>query len=75
MGAESLPAFTRQARQRWETIPAEIRKLLLANVWCGHCRREVTITNFTGTISGGELRLVGRCAECQGDVARVIEGS
>jgi hypothetical protein len=34
----------------------------------------VTITNFSGTINRGDLLLVGKCAECHGDVARVIEG-
>ncbi|WP_404299429.1 hypothetical protein [Alicycliphilus denitrificans] len=75
MAIESLPAFTKPARQRWESIPADIRQRLLSNVWCGQCRHETTITNFTGTIKGGDLLLVGKCAECHGDVARVIEGS
>ena len=75
MAVESLPDFTRPACQCWESIPAEIRKQLLANVWCGQCRHEVTITNFSGTIKSGNLLLVGKCAECHGDVARVIEGS
>jgi len=42
---------------------------------CGQCRLETTITNFSGTIKGDELLLVGKCAECRSDVARVIEGS
>ena len=75
MAVESLPNFTHPARQRWESIPAEIRQRLLANVWCGQCRHEVTITYFSGTITGDDLHLVGKCAECHGDVARVIEGS
>lgn len=75
MAVESLPNFTRQARQRWESIPANICQRLLTNVWCTHCRHEVTITNFSGSIKGGDLLLVGKCAECHGDVARVVEGS
>lgn len=75
MGVESLPDFTLPARLRRESLPAQIRQRLLANVWCGQCRHEVTITNFSGTIKGGDLLLVGKCAECHGDVARVIEGS
>ena len=75
MAVESLPNFTSPARQRWEFIPADIRQRLLANVWCGQCCHEVTITNFSGTIKGDDLHLVGKCAECHGDVARVIEGS
>jgi len=75
MSIESLPTFTKSARQRWESIPSDIRQRLLSNVWCGHCRHETTITNFAGTLKGCDLLLVGKCAECQGDVARVIEGS
>ena len=74
MTVESLPNFTRLARQRWESIPADIRQRLLANVWCGQCRHEVTITDFGGTIKGGDLLLVGKCTEYRGDVAWVIEG-
>jgi hypothetical protein len=72
---ESLPTFTRPARQRWESIPAYVRQRLLSNVWCGHCRHEVTITDIGGTIKGRELLLVGRCADCRSEVARVIEGA
>lgn len=75
MSVASLPDFTPPARQRWESIPADIRQRLLANVWCAQCRLETTITNFSGAIKGGDLLLVGKCAECHGDVARVIEGS
>lgn len=74
MNVESLPSFTPPARQRWEPIPAEIRQRLPSNVWCGHCRHETTITNFSGTIKSGDLLLVGACVECKRDVARVIEG-
>ncbi len=51
MAIESLPTFTKPARQRWESIPAEIRQRLLSNVWCDQCRHETTITNFTGTLN------------------------
>lgn len=74
MTIESLPTFTRPARQHWESIPTHIRQRLLANAWCGQCRHGVTITNFSGTIKGGDLLLLGKCSECHGDVARVIEG-
>lgn len=39
MAVVSLPNFTRPARQRWESISANIRQRLLANVWCGQCRQ------------------------------------
>ncbi len=75
MGVESLPNFTSPARQRWESMPVDLRQRLLSNVWCGQCRHETTIINFSGAIKGGDLLLVGQCAECRSDVARVIEGS
>ena len=54
-GVEHLPTFTQPARQRWESIPADIRQRLLSNVWCGHCSHETTITNFSGTLPAGVL--------------------
>ena len=75
MSTESRPNFSPAARKHWESIPTSIRRRLLANVWCGHCHHEVTITNFSGTIKGGDLLLVGECAECHADVARVIEAA
>jgi len=75
MPIKSLPNFTTPAAKLWLAIPEDTRKLLLSNVWCGKCRDEVTITNFTGAFRGGSLLLVGKCSICQGDVARVIEKS
>lgn len=73
MNVESIPKFTKPAAKLWAELPPHVRKLLISNVWCGKCRRDVTITNFTGAVRGGELLLVGLCAECRSDVARVIE--
>ena len=60
MAIESLPTFTKPARQRWESTPADIRQRLSSNVWCGHCSHETTITNFTGhpqiTVPSGFLK-------------------
>lgn len=75
MSVESLPEFTQPARQRWESIPADIRQHLLTNVWCSHCHHGVTITHFSGRMQRGDLLLVGQCSECQGEVARVVEGA
>lgn len=73
MPIESIPKFTVSAAKLWESIPPDARKMLLSNVWCGKCRHEVTITNFSGTVKAGDLLLVGKCAVCHGDVARLIE--
>jgi hypothetical protein len=70
---ESIPNFTAPAAKLWATLPIATKKLLLSNVYCGQCRRAVTITNFSGVVKSGELLLVGKCEECYGDVARVIE--
>lgn len=75
MTTESLPRFTTPATKLWATIPNHTKNLLLSNVWCGKCRHEVTITNFSGVIKSGNLLLVGVCSECRGDVARVIDQS
>lgn len=74
MSVESLPVFTPPARRRWESIPADVRQRLLANVWCAHCCREVRMTSFSGTIKNGGLLLVGQCAECHGDRSRIERG-
>jgi hypothetical protein len=73
MTIESVPKFSEPAARLWEAIPAETRKMLLSNVWCGKCRHDVTITNFSGTVKGGDLLLVGSCSECFGEVARLVE--
>jgi hypothetical protein len=73
VSVESIPNFTRPAAELWAALPAATKKLLLAKVYCGQCGRAVTITNYSGVVKGGDLLLVGKCAECLGDVARVIE--
>ncbi len=73
MSVETLPDFTPQAAKFWAAISPNDRKLILSNVWCGKCRHSVIITNFSGVIRSGDLLLVGRCAECRADVARVVE--
>jgi len=75
MTIESIPKLTAPAAKLWAAIPADTHKILLSNVWCGKCRHEVTITNFTGAVKAGDLLLVGKCSECRGDVARVIEST
>ena len=75
MTIKSIPTFTAPAAKLWAAIPTDTRKILLSSVWCGKCRHEVTITNFSGAVKAGDLLLVGKCSECQSDVARVIETS
>jgi len=44
-----------------------------ANVWCGNCRRFVHIIVDSGKMEGMCLLLSGRCRDCNGSVARLIE--
>lgn len=73
MSVESIPNFTDPAAKLWAAIPNHTKKLLLSNVWCGTCRHEVTIANFSGVVKAGDLLLVGLCSECLGNVGRLIE--
>lgn len=73
MTIESIPEFTAPAAKLWAAIPDYGKKILLSNVWCAKCRHMIIITNFTGTVKAGDLLLVGKCSECNGDVARIIE--
>jgi hypothetical protein len=63
MDVKSFPNFTHAARQCWESIPADIRHRLLSNVWCGRCRHETTITNFSGTTKTNDMLLHRRDAQ------------
>ncbi len=73
MNVFSLPKFTPSAAKLWDKLPKDEQALLLANVYCGNCKGEVTIVSFAGTVSKRDLILNGRCKTCGGEVARVIE--
>ena len=73
MSIESIPKLTGVAAELGVAILAKTKKQLLSNVWCGKCRHEVTINNFTGAVKSGDLLLVGSRSKCHGDVARLVE--
>jgi hypothetical protein len=73
MSVESIPNFTRPAAKLWATVPTEVKKPLLSNVWGGNCSHKGTITDFAGTVVGGDLVLQGLCSKYHGDVVRMIE--
>lgn len=72
MAIVPYPQFSAPAAKLWAEIPDSNKKELLSNVWCGKCRHEVTITNYSGTVNAGNLLLVGSCTECHSDVAKLI---
>ena len=73
MTVESLPKFTPQAAKLWDTLTGESKQILLTHVICSKCRHVVTIKNYSGTVVAGDLLLSGQCAECHGNVARLVE--
>ena len=74
VATDSIPNFAEDpAVWLWARVPDYGKRLILANVWCSKCRRGVSIEDYTGSIIGGDLLLSGKCSECQGDVARVVE--
>jgi|APGre2960657404_1045060.scaffolds.fasta_scaffold64329_1 uncharacterized CHY-type Zn-finger protein len=75
MSKESLPEFTPQAAKLWHTLTEESKLILLTHVICSKCRHVVTIKNYSGTVVAGDLLLSGQCAECNGDVARLVESA
>ena len=71
---QSAPmAFTPTARPLWEKIPPHVRQSMLANVWCGQCRDAVSIEHIKARVEKGSLVLAGKCENCGGNVARLIE--
>ena len=69
------PSFTPAAQILWNAIPSHFQERILHNVWCPHCRKMTTMTDFTGGVHGKSLVLRGMCATCRGKVARVLEGT
>jgi superfamily II DNA helicase RecQ len=62
------------ANKKWLAIPAETRKKLEQNVWCGNCGDVVPITKYVVKDSGNGIVLEGKCKNCGHKVARFIEG-
>ena len=54
-----FPKLTPAAKKRWEQIPERVRKDILDNVWCSHCRTGVPLQRREGEMSGRSLVLRG----------------
>jgi len=70
-----FPQFSPAAAKFWAKIPKEIKKKILANAYCFHCRDTVKIVNYSGSVKAGDLLLKGDCANCGHEVVRLVEGS
>jgi hypothetical protein len=66
--------FSAPALKRWDELTPLIQAKLLGNVWCGACSKAVHILVESGRIEKKNLILTGRCADCGGRVARLVEG-
>jgi hypothetical protein len=64
--------MAKQALELWQTLPADTRRMLLSNVWCGECRKSVTIVDYHAELNGVVV-LQGFCGICGHKVARVID--
>jgi len=61
-----------EALELWRGLPADTRRMLLSNVWCGECRKAVTIVDYHAELIGVVV-LKGFCGACGHKVARVID--
>lgn len=61
-----------QAEIKWYQISEEIRTKLLANVFCGKCFVTEIKDYVIEDLKNGIL-LKGKCAKCNGNVARFVE--
>ncbi len=67
------PRFTGPAESLWNAIETHVRVRLLNNVWCVQCASSSSIQLLEGRVERGDLVLRGRCIDCGGEVARVVE--
>ena len=62
------------ALRKWNSIPEDIRKKLLQNVYCGSCGVTIIAPGYTITYKNGlGILLNGKCVKCGHDVCRTIE--
>lgn len=66
--------FDKKAMQKFNQIPDDVKAKILSNVYCSNCKDTVKIVEFEATIEGNDLVLKGKCENCSGKVARLIEG-
>ncbi|MDP8262378.1 MAG: hypothetical protein P9M13_03645 [Candidatus Ancaeobacter aquaticus] len=62
----------KEALKLWMGLPLDKRQLLLSNVWCGECRKSVTIVDYHAELHGVVV-LQGFCGTCGHKVASVID--
>ena len=66
--------FDKKAMQKFNQIPDDFKSKILSNVYCSNCKDMVKIVEFEATVDKDDLVLIGKCENCSGKVARLIEG-
>ena len=62
-----------EANRKWLSLPEDLRKKLIGNVFCSNCTDMVTITDFVILDHSTGVMLDGKCKNCGSKVVRVIE--
>ena len=65
--------FSKEALNRWSSLAADKKQLLISNVWCGHCAKVVAICDFSEELVGKGVNLKGFCGTCGNKVSRFLE--
>jgi hypothetical protein len=68
-----FPKLSGVAQKRWNQVPEMVRKDIMDQVWCTHCRNSTPVQLREGEKSGRFLVLQGTCKKCGSKVSRVIE--
>lgn len=69
-----IPQLTPAAMARWERMSDHGKELILASIFCGHCKTGIGIHKAQGELHpSGDIILYGCCPDCGGKVCRVIE--
>jgi len=68
-----LDPFSKDAKKRWNKIPAGAQAKILDNVYCGKCMNMVSIVLETAKMEGADLILRGKCKICGHEVCRLVE--
>lgn len=66
--------ISKNAMKKWNQFPREIQNKLLNNVYCSKCADAVRIKDFDINLDKNDLILKGKCAICDNNVVRLIEG-
>lgn len=70
----NLLVMNDEVKQRWESIPLNIRRKILDSVWCGNCLKGVPIIDYEAKMQESkDVLLKGYCSNCGHSVARIIE--